>query len=139
MADLPYWKFPHILIYACQMGDEAWADLLGLPLEDVSAWLEGDKERAIPANDRLTTLTAIVVALGQMRDGRGIAAWLMTSADTGAWTGATGTTGATAERRASSQVSAAVTATRQMTSAISMTTIMTTGCYRVRGWGSSWT
>lgn len=79
MADLPYWKFPHILIYACQMGDEAWADLMGLSLEDVSAWLEGDKERGIPANDRLVTLTAIIVALGHMRDGRGIATWLVTA------------------------------------------------------------
>ena len=77
MAEIPYWRFPHILIYACQMGDEQWADLLGLSVEDTVAWLEGDKERARSANDRLHILTDIITSLGQMRDARGIAAWLL--------------------------------------------------------------
>jgi hypothetical protein len=76
MTDIPYWRFPHILIYACQIVDEEWADLLGLSVEDAAAWLEGDKERARPANERLHTLTDVITSLGRMRDGRGIADWL---------------------------------------------------------------
>ncbi len=73
---IPYWRFPPILIYACQMPDESWAELLGLPLADVAAWLDGDKERAITANERLASLMAVIVALGHVRDGAGIARWL---------------------------------------------------------------
>ncbi|HEX8939465.1 MAG TPA: hypothetical protein VF763_04815 [Candidatus Limnocylindrales bacterium] len=80
MADIPYWKFPHILIYACQMTDEEWADLLGLSESDATAWLEGDKERALEANDRLGILTSVIVALGHAYDGRGIADWLRRAA-----------------------------------------------------------
>ncbi len=77
VTEIPYYRFPHILIYACQLPDERWAELLGLPVSDVAAWLDGEKERAIPANERLASLMAIIVALGHVRDGQGIARWLL--------------------------------------------------------------
>ncbi len=79
---IPYWRFPHILLPACQMRDDEWAQLLGVTVEDAAAWLDGERERAIDANDRLETLTSIIVALGHVRTGSGIANWLRTPSPT---------------------------------------------------------
>ncbi len=77
---IDYWRFPHILLPACQMGDEEWAQLLGISVEDAAAWLDGEREKAATANDRLTALMSIIVALGHVRTGQGIAQWLCSPA-----------------------------------------------------------
>ena len=75
-ADLPLWRYPHLLIAACQMGDEDWAHLLGLSVAETSAWLDGEHHRAEPARARLRSLHVIITALGRARTGQGIASWL---------------------------------------------------------------
>ncbi len=75
---IPYWRFPHIILPACQLGDEDWAQLLGVPVEDASSWLDGELEKGIGANDRLAAVVSVIVALGHVRNGRGIADWLRT-------------------------------------------------------------
>ena len=76
--DLPLWRFPHLLLVACQMADQGWADVMGVSIEDAGAWLDGDHARAERANAHLQMLHAVITVLGRARTGQGIARWVET-------------------------------------------------------------
>lgn len=76
MADLPLWRYPRILMTACQMSDQAWAQVLGLPVAEAGAWLDNETEMARPSNARLVLLHNLITCLGRSYSGAGIGSWM---------------------------------------------------------------
>jgi len=79
MNELPLWKFPHILMTACHMPDEAWAQLMGLSEAEAAKWLDRDIELGKISNDRLLLLHQLITHLGRSHAGAGIGKWMTSS------------------------------------------------------------